>query len=146
MASPDLGTRAAVYALTEQAWARIQPPIPGAIQCGFMASYLVECIEKNPEQGEYLHGGFEAAYEYSAWLKHLLRRNAEEFIPEAASRLETAFRRGDEDTRNRIETGALEHILESPGLRPYFAHWETDPVLAESYSCALEWGRAHQEL
>lgn len=53
--------------------------------------------------------------------------------------------RADDDTRNRIEKGALEHILEMPALRPYFAHWQTDPVLAESYSCALAWGVAHED-
>ena len=145
MAATDLQTRAIVYALTERAWSRIQPPISGAVQCKFMASYLVDCIEKNPEGNDYLHGGFEAAYEFAAWLKHLLARNAYEFIRDAASLLEAAFRRADDDTRNRIETGALEHILEAPLLRPFFAHWQADPALAQSHSCALDWGKAHEQ-
>lgn len=145
MSVEDLPTRAAVYALTEQAWSRIRPSIPGEIQCPFMASYLLACIEQNPKGGEHLHSGFEAAYEFAAWLKHLLGRDAHHFIRDAASGLEAAFRRGDAQTRNRIETGALEHIFEAPGLRPFFAHWQHDPQLADSYSCALDWGIAHDD-
>lgn len=66
-------------------------------------------------------------------------------IAEVADRLEQVFRAGNPDTRNRIETGALEHILEKPSLRPYFSHWKEDPVLHEAYEPAMLWGLAHQD-
>jgi hypothetical protein len=111
-----------------------------------MLDYLVECILVNPEADDSLHSGFEAGYELSAWLKHLSQiPDAEAVIVEAASRLAAAYKQGDAATRNRIETGALEHLLESPGLRPLFTSWAEDPTLRQAYEPALEWGLAHSE-
>jgi hypothetical protein len=41
--------------------------------------------------------------------------------------------------------GALEHILEAPGLRPFFEHWVHDPDLRKAHESALEWGLAHAD-
>src|SRR4051812_42915976 len=68
----DLRTRGAVYALTASAWSRITPELQGDEQCLFMSAYLLECLLTNPEPEDYLHGGFEAAWELASWLKHLL--------------------------------------------------------------------------
>jgi len=51
---------------------------------------------------------------------------------------------GDE-IRNALETGFLEHALESQGLRPYFEHWSEDPRLKDTWDRALEWGIAHPD-
>ena len=47
------------------------------------------------------------------------------------------------ETRNRIETGAVEHIFEEKGLRKYFEHWRRDPDLRTAYELCLAWGKAH---
>ncbi len=41
----DLLTRARVYHLTASAWSRIQPELTMDEQCGFVADYLLECID-----------------------------------------------------------------------------------------------------
>jgi hypothetical protein len=40
--------------------------------------------------------------------------------------------------------GFLEHALESPELRPLFAHWAGHAEMREAHARALEWGRAHE--
>jgi len=60
-----------------------------------------------------------------------------------AARLTQAYLQGDDRTRNRIETGTLEHIFEEPALRAHFDGWRDDPILAEAYACAVAWGDAH---
>jgi len=79
-------------------------------------------------------------------------RNAWSVIPAASDviaivskRLEQLYRESDAEGRNRIETGALEHVLEAPRLRPYFEHWAQDGELREAYEPALAWGRAHSD-
>ena len=51
---------------------------------------------------------------------------------------------GDE-VRDAIETGFLEHALETAALRPYFEHWASDPHLNLAWNRALEWGKAHPD-
>jgi hypothetical protein len=86
------------------------------------------------------------AYEIAAWLKHLVNETeAKSVVAEVALRLATAYKASDAKTRNRIETGALEHALESPRVRPFFSLWASDPVLKDAYGPALEWGLSHTE-
>ena len=71
MSAPDLLTRALVYRLTAKAWDRIRPELTQDQQCSFMAAYLIECIRANVRDDDWIHSGFEAAWELAAWLKHL---------------------------------------------------------------------------
>jgi hypothetical protein len=47
--------------------------------------------------------------------------------------------------RDAIETGFLEHALESKALRPYFEDWASDARLQASWNRALAWGEAHPD-
>jgi hypothetical protein len=112
-----------------------------------MADYLIECLIRNPESDDdFVHSGFEAGYEIAAWLKHLVKAaDGRAVITEVAARLADAYRAADPTTRNRIETSALEHALESRAVRPFFDAWGTDPVLSDAHKQALAWGTAHTE-
>jgi len=111
-----------------------------------MADYLIECLLQNPEGDDFVHSGFDAAYEIAAWLKHLAKTpDGRAVLIEVASRLAIAYRAADATTRNRIETGALEHALESRAVRPFFDSWGTDPILRDAHEHALAWGLAHTE-
>ena len=145
--SGDLLTWSVVYTLTEKAWERIQPEIPGEEQVEFMRRYLLRCIEENPTPGDYLHGGYEAAWELAACLKHWrpLGGRTANAVRGIAVDLEKMYRRTDAATQNRILCGVMEHAFEDPALRPYFSNWERDTELREAYKLALEWGAAHEE-
>jgi hypothetical protein len=142
----NLATRARVYRLSATAWERIRPSPTMSEQCTFMADYLLECLLANPVRDEFVHGGFEAGREIAAWLKHLSTiAEAGPVVEDVARRLGIAFKAGDAATRNRIETGALEHALESARVRRFFEDWARDPVLRNAYASALQWGLAHSE-
>ena len=144
MRESALDTRGAVYQLTRTEWARIQPELTMSEQCEFMLDYLVECLVKDPASSKWAHTGFEAGWELASWLKHLKRLpDTNDFLARVAAQFTAAYRKGDSDTRNRIETSALEHIFEEPSLRPFFEEWRDDPQLREAYQFASEWGDAH---
>jgi len=116
----DLSTRARVYALTSSHWSRIRPEPTGAQHCRFMADYLIECLIRDPEGDDFVHGGFEAAREIAAWLKHLAKTGAgSAVVAEVAGRLAIEYKAADAITRNRIETGALEHALNREWFGPF---------------------------
>lgn len=140
--SGDLLTWSAVYALLE----RPSTDIPAGEAADFMRRYLIRCIEENPTPGDYLHGGFEAAWDLAALLKEWRARGGRvaTSIRGIALELEKLFRRGDPATRNRISCGVMEHAFEDAALRPYFANWDRDPELREAYIMAMEWGSAHE--
>ena len=145
--SGDLLTWSAVHALLRDAGARIDPAISAGEQADFMRRYLLRCIEENPSPGEYLHGGYQAAWELAARLKEWRGHGGKpaKALRGIALDLDKIYRRGDDATRNRVLCGVLEHALEDAALRPYFADWDRDPELREAYKLALEWGAAHEE-
>ena len=145
--SGDLLTWSVVYTLTEKAWERIQPELPSEEQIDFMRRYLLRCIDENPPPGDYLHGGYEAAWELAACMKHWRRLGgrAAGAVRGIAVELEKLYRRADSATQNRILCGVLEHVFEDPALRQYFSKWDRDGELREAYKLALEWGAAHEE-
>jgi hypothetical protein len=64
-------------------------------------------------------------------------------VTEVAGRLAAEYTAADLRTRNRIETGVLEHALESKAVRPFFETW--GPIFREAYAHALAWGLADTE-
>ena len=144
--SGDLLTWSAVFTLTEKAWPRIAPEIPLDEQIDFMRRYLLRCIDENPQPGEHLHGGYEAAWELAACMKHwrTLGGKAASHVRGISLDLEKMYRRAEPAARNRILCGVLEHAFEDPSLRPFFVNWDRDGDLREAYRLATEWGTAHE--
>lgn len=144
--SGDLLAWSVVYDLAARGGDRIQPEIAMDEHTSFMRSYLLRCIEENPPAGDHLHGGFEAAWELAATIKHWRRSggNLANLIRGVARDLEKLYRRAEPATQNRILCGVLEHAFEDPAVRPYFANWERDAELRDAYKLALEWGNAHE--
>src|SRR5713226_4791810 len=139
MQDPDLETRALVYELTDRHWSRISPELSMNEQCSFMSRYLLDCLAANRQDEEHVHSGFEAAWELASWLKHLRTLEGTEKVIERVVRdLELLYRRSDPETRNRIETGAVEHVLEDRKLRKFFSNWQDDSELRSAYEHCLE--------
>jgi len=134
--SGDLLTWGAVYELTHS-----HPDLLGDDHIDFSRRYLLRCLEENPRGGDYLHGGYEAAWELAACLK---KWSSPQALRGIAIDLDKLYRRGDHATRNRILCGVLEHAFEDPAVRSYFASWERNDDLREAYRLALEWGAAHE--
>jgi len=65
----------------------------------------------------------------------------EKLVSQIVQRLTQSYISADENTRNRIETGAVEHMMESPSMRKYFASWKGDPALGTAYELCLQWGK-----
>jgi hypothetical protein len=142
----DLRIRGAVYHLLQDARHRIVPHLSTADQCSFMLDYLFDCLLQNPESDDFLHSGFEAAWELAGWVKQLGSiDDAQSLISRIVQRLTAEYVAADEPTRNRIETGAVEHIMESPSLRRHFASWKDDPTLRKAYEDCLLWGQSHEQ-
>lgn len=146
MASDDLPTLAALYVLLDKACARIQPELESEETTALVRRYLLRCIEENPTPDDWVHGGFEAAWELAICLKRWrVDGTPENALRDTVAALKSLYRRADETTRNRILCGVLEHALEDPGVRPYFAEWQRHRDLREAHKLAMEWGMAHEE-
>jgi hypothetical protein len=145
MACPDIRIRGAAYVLLTECWSRITPSI-GMEETGcFAIRYLLDCLIENHESEDYLLGGFEAGHALAGWLKSLARHeDARPILADTARQLADLYRHADDKSRNRIETGAVEHILESPTLRQDYAFWKDDPLLRPAYEACLAWGLAHE--
>jgi len=142
--SSDLATQARARHLSVYGWERISPEPTMEEECEVMFSYFLTCISQDPNPDDFIDSGYTAAHDLAFSLKHLGGiAGTSGIIAGVAKKLELLYRECDSEGRDRIRCGALEHILEAPGLRPYFEHWARDPVLHAAHESALEWGLAH---
>jgi hypothetical protein len=144
--SGDLLTWSALYELLERDAARIHPPLADE-GIELARRYLLRCLEENPAPGDFLHGGYEAAWELAAVLKRWRQRGgrAMDAIRKVAVDLEKLYRRGDDAMRNRVLCGVMEHAFEDPAMRSHFSNWDRDIALREAFKLAIEWGATHEQ-
>ncbi len=143
----DLANLSRLYRLTSEAYFRIQPDLGGEATCDLIQRYLLQCIRENVTDNEEIQSRYEAAATLHTWFCHLgeIREDNSAILRRAADAITELFLASDEDVRNAIETGFLEHVLEMATLRPYFEHWAAATHLCEAWNRALEWGKAHPD-
>ena len=141
----DLLTLAKLYRLTDEAYDRIKPELGPEATCGLIQHYLLECIRLNITGSDDVQGRWEATQSLHAWFCHLMEMDEDNsfILKQAANAITDLFLAGDDDIRNAIEQGFLEHALEMPALRPYFEHWSNHDQLSNAWKRALQWGEAH---
>ncbi len=126
---------------------RIHPSLEDDWLYDAMSDYLLECIALHAgsdADDDSVHSPFEAAHELVDWFNWIVARdNNPTAIQKRVDRIAAVFKNGDNSVQNCVETGFLEHVLETPRNRPYFSHWKDDEILADSYTEALRWGEAH---
>jgi hypothetical protein len=130
--------------------ARIHPHISDRWLILEMLKYFLECIargnhsETNVEEEDF-DSPFDAARQLVRWFNWY--RSAEKEGPRVqnvANLIADFYRNGTDQVRNCVETGFLEHALETPENRPYFLSWAHDAVLADAHRESLKWGLAHE--
>jgi len=141
----DLIALEKLYRLTDTGYARIQPELGKEVTCGLIRRFLLECIRLDAGNDESIPSRFEAAGLLHQWYLNLLEapEGASDVLTATSAAVTELFLAGDPKLQNAIETGFLEHALETEALRPYFAHWAADERLREAWEGALEWGNAH---
>jgi hypothetical protein len=104
----------------------------------------LQCIQENVADDDEIEDRWKAAQSLHVWFCQLIRRDdSSDILREAARAITDVFLVGNEEIRDAIEAGFLEHALETEALRTYFEHWATDLRLRKAWERALEWGKAH---
>jgi len=128
-------------------WERVDPPISEEELERFLFPYYKRCFMEDPD-GEWAATRYGAAREIVGWYKAVpstVDLGSQTFLLHMKKWLEEVYTDGDEDIREAIITGALEHILEQLRWRTFFADWQTDPALVVAYDQAMQWAREHEQ-
>jgi hypothetical protein len=145
-ADSDLPTLSKLYRLTGEGYYRIQPDLGREPTCALIQRYLLGCIRDGVTDSEEIQERYEAAASLHVWFRHLVEVDGTSaVIAGAANAVMNLYLDSGEGVRDAIETGFLEHALETAALRPYFEHWASDPRLQPAWNRALEWGKAHPD-
>jgi hypothetical protein len=145
-ADSDLATLSKLYRLTGEGYYRIRPELGGGPTCALIQRYLLGCIRDGVTDNEEIQERYEAAESLHVWFRHLLEMDGTtSVLAGAANALTNLYLESGETVRDSIETGFLEHALETAALRPYFEPWAADPRLQPAWNRALEWGEAHPD-
>ena len=144
-AADDISALSKLYRLTGERYYSIDPELGRDETCSVIQRYLLECIRLNVTGSDDVQSRWEAAQTLHVWFCHLMEQDAGPVLEQAARAVTELFVAGEEEVRNAIETGFLEHALETAALRPFFEHWSTDDRLRSAWSRAMEWGKAHRD-
>jgi hypothetical protein len=145
-ADSDLSTLSRLYRLTGEGYSRIQPELGREPTCALIQRYLLGCIRDGVTENDEIQERYEAAETLHVWFRHLAGMDGtSEVLTAIANGLMKLYVESAEEVRVAIETGFLEHALETAALRPYFAQWGADPRLEPAWKRALEWGDAHPD-
>jgi len=145
-ADSDLSTLSKLYRLTGEGYYRIQPELGRGPTCALIQRYLLGCIRDGVTDNNEIQERYEAAGTLHVWFRHLADMDGtSEVLTAAANGLMKLYLESGEEVRVAIETGFLEHALETAALRPYFEKWGSDPRLEPAWRRALEWGDAHPD-
>jgi len=145
-AESDLSILSKLYRLTREGYYRIQPDLGREPTCALIQRYLLGCIRQGLSDNDEVQERYEAAESLHVWFRHLLgMEGTSAVISGAAKAVTDLYLESEDDVRDAIETGFLEHALETVALRPYFQHWASDPRLQSAWNRALEWGKAHPD-
>jgi hypothetical protein len=142
----DLPTLSKLYKLTDKGYYRIQPELGIEPTCTLIQRYLLGCIRYGVADDDGIQERYEAAQTLHVWFRHLGGMDGtSEALTTAANGVMKLYLESGEDVRVAIETGFLEHALETRALRAYFEHWASDSRLQPAWSRALEWGETHPD-
>jgi hypothetical protein len=145
-ADSDLPTLSKLYRLTGEGYYRIQPELGRGPTCALIQRYLLGCIRDGVTDSDEIQERYEAAGTLHVWFRHLADMDGtSEVLTAAANGLMKLYLESGEEVRVAIETGFLEHALETAALRPYFEKWGSDPRLEPAWRRALEWSDAHPD-
>jgi hypothetical protein len=142
----DLSTLSKLYRLTEEAYYRIEPELGAEPTCRVIQTYLLGCIREGVTGNEQIQERYEAAMSLHVWFRHMAGMDGTAaFLTRAAAAVTNLYLESETDVCDAIETGFLEHALETASLRQYFKDWAADPRLQPAWNRALAWGEAHPD-
>jgi len=145
-ADSDLPALSKLYRLTGEGYYRIQPELGRGPTCALIQRYLLGCIREGVTDNDEIQERYQAAETLHVWFRQLAGMDGtSEVLTAAANGLMKLYLESGEEVRVAIETGFLEHALETAALRPYFEQWGSDPRLEPAWKRALEWGDAHPD-
>lgn len=145
-ADSDLPSLSKLYRLTGEGYWRIQPELGREPTCALIQRYLLGCIRDGVTDNDEIQKRYEAAETLHVWFRHLAGIDGTTgVLTVAASGLMKLYLESSEEVRVAIETGFLEHALETAALRPYFEQWGSDARLEPAWKRALEWGVEHPD-
>jgi hypothetical protein len=125
-AAPDSepSTLSKLYRFTGKVIIRLQLELCREPTCALIQRCLLACIREGVTGNEEIEERFEVAESLYVWFRHLLgMEGTSAVLAGAASAVTNLYLESGEDVRDAIETGFLEHVLETGALRPYFEHW-----------------------
>jgi hypothetical protein len=120
----DLRTLSKLYRLTGEGYHRIQPELGIGSTCGLIQRYLLGCVRDGVTDNDEIQERYEAAESLHVWFRHLAEMDGtSKVLTAAADGLKKLYLESGDDVRTAIETGLLEHAMETAALRPYFEKW-----------------------
>jgi hypothetical protein len=137
----DLSTLSKLYRLTEEGYYRIQPEMGSEPTCLLIRRYLLGCIRDGVTESEEIQGRYVAAESLHVWFRHLVAMDdTSSVLSSAATAVKDLYLESGQEVRDAIETGFLEHALETAALRPYFDDWASDARLQASWNKSVSLG------
>lgn len=137
--SNDLETNGLIFQMlhTANIYRRVTPPLTLDDFQSLHIKYLPRCM-KERGNSEWRQSPYLAAQSLVQWFRHLWadRQQNASYLTDWREALGQLYREGDNDVRDCVVCGVLEHLFGGEPIRDFFDSWKDDPVLRDAYNDA----------
>ena len=104
----------------------------------FLPSYFIDCIVENPDS-DWADSRYLATIGFSSWFREICSNSKcnRNYILMIVKRLSDLYLNSNDDIREAIINGFLEHVLHDSYCEPYFNNWKHNTVLNSAYQCGI---------
>jgi len=144
LAFPSLPVRAVAESLARAQFQRIEPSLSMEEVCDAVEVFYKECLIQGLKDSEYVPNRSIAGYGLVRWFRFLWKDPAvpREYLVRIKTMLRDLFLEKKVPMLDLVNS-VLEHLFEFADVQEFFSEWKSDPVLAEAYALAKEWGDDH---
>ncbi len=104
----------------------------------FLPNYFITCILEDPDS-EWADSRYTAAIDFSSWFREICSdtKTNKTYILLIVKRLADLYLNSNDDIKEAIINGFLEHVLHDSSCEPYFKDWKINAVLNRAYQCGI---------
>jgi hypothetical protein len=120
---------------------QIEPPLAMEETCDLVRRYYQRALTQGTHS-DFVPPRSVAGHELVRWFRSLWNDPAvpRKYLHDLKIMLAELYKSGDAQVSDTLVNAVFEHLFETPGIAEFFQDWRSDPVMANAFNRAMEWG------
>jgi hypothetical protein len=120
---------------------QIDPPLAMEEICDLVSRYYRQALTQDTPS-DFVPPQSVAGHELVRWFRGLWNDSAvpRKYLRDLKMMLAELYKSADAQLSKTLVNAVFEHLLETPEIAEFFHDWRSDPVMANAFNQAMEWG------